>query len=259
MHILVTNDDGVYAPGLLALAKALRRVGDVTVIAPHDNQSAIGHRKTLHKPLRVWSVQLADDSPALATSGSPSDCVALAMLGLVERKVDVVVSGINDTWNLGQDVTYSGTVTAAMEGVLFDLPAISISAYYDGTPRYSVAADFAARLAVEVDKRSLPRHTLLSVNVPDLPQEDIAGVMVTRQGTRIYPDRLIVRDDPRGRPYYWIGGDPPSGLEEEEGTDFWALSKGYISVTPLHMDLTAHTFAEELRGWELSVDTALEG
>jgi 5'-nucleotidase len=138
-----------------------------------------------------------------------------------------------------------------MEGVLFDLPAIAVSAYCDGAPRYDVAADFAARLAVEVARRGLPRHTLLSVNVPDLPPEDIAGVMVTRQGTRIYPDRLIVRDDPRGRPYYWIGGDPPSGLEEEKGTDFWALSKGYISVTPLHMDLTAHAFAEELRGWEL--------
>lgn len=255
MHILVTNDDGVYAPGLLALTRALRRVGDVTVIAPQDNQSAVGHHKTLHKPLRVFDVQLADGSRAQACTGSPSDCVALAMLGLIEDKIDIVVSGVNSTWNLGQDVTYSGTVTAAMEAVLFDVPAIAVSAYYDGEPRYDVPAAVAARIAVEVVKRGLPRHTLLNVNVPDRPTKDIAGVAITRQGTRIYPDELVTRLDPRGRPYYWIGGDPPTGVKEE-GTDIGALSEGYVSVTPLHMDMTNHDFEEALRTWGLALGTS---
>lgn len=254
MHFLVTNDDGVYAPGLMALVKSLREVGDVTVVAPRDNQSATGHRKTMHKPLRVQDVQLADGSPAMATSGAPSDCVALAMLGVVKRKVDAVVSGINDNWNLGQDVTYSGTVTAAMEGTMFGLPAIAVSAAYDSEQGYGVAAAFAARLAVQIVERGLPPYTLLNVNVPDLPLDKIAGVRVTRQGTRIYRDELVTRADPRGKPYYWIGGDEPTGIQDEEGTDFWALANGYISVTPLNMDMTAHAFVDELKKWEISAD-----
>jgi len=252
-HILVTNDDGVQAPGLLALAQALREVGEVTVVAPRDNQSATGHRLTFHKPLRVAEARLADGFPALATNGSPADCVALAMLGLLDRKVDVVVSGINDQWNVGQDVTYSGTVTAAMEGALYALPALAISTYSEGEPRYAMAGAIAARLTVEAVRRGLPRHTLLNVNVPDLPQEKIAGVQVTRQGTRIYRDELVERKDPHGRPYYWFGGPEPLGVEDEEGTDFWALARGYVSVTPLNLDMTAHAFVDALQGWELSV------
>jgi 5'-nucleotidase len=230
-------------------------VGDVTVLAPRDNQSAAGHRLTFHKPLRVTKAQLADGTSALAANGSPTDCVALALLGIVERKVDVVVSGINDTWNLAQDVTTSGTVTAAMQGALHGLPAIAVSAYYDGTTHLDEAASFAARLTDEVVKRGLPRHTLLNVNCPDLPMADIAGVMVTRQGTRIYHDEVVTRQDPQGRPYHWIGGDPPTGVKDEEGTDIWALSEGYISVTPLHMDMTNHAFAGELKDWKLTLDT----
>lgn len=252
MHILVTNDDGVHAPGILALAQALREVGDVSVVAPHENQSAAGHRLTFHKPLRVTEVELADGSKALATTGSPADCVALALLGLLEKPVDFVASGVNTTWNLAQDVTTSGTVTAAMHAALDGVPAIALSSDYSEQKYYDVAGAFAAQLTREVTQRGLPHHTLLNVNMPDLPGDKIAGVMVTRQGTRIYPDKLVVREDPRGTPYYWIGGDPPTGVLDEEGTDFWALDNGYISVTPLSLDMTAHHFIADLSAWELS-------
>ncbi len=239
MHILVTNDDGVAAPGLAALARALAGLGRVTVMAPSKNWSASGHVKTLHKPLRVVEVALADGTPALATSGAPSDCVALALLGVVADPVDLVVSGINPNCNLGYDVTYSGTVTAAMEATIFGVPAVAVST--DHTP--DIGFDVPARVAARVVARALaagwPPGVLLNVNVPPLPEPAIRGVRVTRQGLRQYRDALDARRDPRGVPYYWIGGDPPTGVGEP-GTDFAALGDGWVSVTPLHLDLTAH-------------------
>jgi 5'-nucleotidase len=250
MHILVTNDDGVRAPGLLALKQALERVADVTILAPSDNWSASGHVKTMHKPLRVGETRLADGSAALTTTGAPSDAVALAFLGVVSQPIDLVVSGINTGPNLGHDVTYSGTVTAAMEGVIAGVPSIAVSLNSFSSREFDVAARFAARLAVRVFEQGLPPYTLLNVNVPALPPDEIAGVMITRQGLRIYRDELIHRLDPRGRPYYWIGGEP-LGEELQEGTDEWAVAHDCISITPLQLDLTANGLLDQLRDWHL--------
>lgn len=252
MHILVTNDDGVLAPGLLALASEMRKLGDVTVLAPDRNWSASGHVKTLDRPLRVKEVALADDSSALATDGAPSDCVALALLDLLPNKVDVVVSGINPNANLGHDVTYSGTVTAAMEAAIWGLPGIGISLdspeNHLGLLDYGPAARIARKIVAKVIDHGLTKETLLNVNVPYLKDEEINGIMITRQGLRVYRDSLVRRQDPRGRPYYWIGGDAPTGVPEG-GTDFGALAEGYVSVTPLQLDLTAYRALDEVRAW----------
>jgi 5'-nucleotidase len=248
MNILVTNDDGYTAPGLLTLKSALAQVGRLLVVAPEHNFSASGHVKTMHKPLRLSAVQLADGSPAYATSGAPSDGVALVLLGALDFKPDLVVSGINPNCNLGHDVTYSGTVTAAMEGAIGGVPSFAVSV--DAVEAYSVAADFAARLAAQVADKGLPRGVLLNVNVPRPPAR---GVRVTRMGQRVYRDELVVRHDPRGRPYYWIGGERPSGVPDD-GTDIWAIRNGFISVTPIHLDLTAHNWIAPLREWSLAAE-----
>ncbi len=254
-HILVTNDDGVTAPGLLALAREMQKLGRVSILAPDRNWSASGHVKTLHRPLRVKEVQLADGLTALASDGAPSDCVALALLGLVE-KVDLVVSGINPNANIGHDVTYSGTVTAAMEAVIGSVPGVAVSldspenhlGGLDYIPAASVTRQIVTRLLVD----GFPQGILLNVNVPYLPLEEIRGVQITRMGTRVYRDQLVRREDPQGRPYYWIGGEAPTGVEED-GTDFGAIKAGYVSVTPLQLDLTAYEALEELRElkWEM--------
>jgi 5'-nucleotidase len=206
--------------------------------------------KTMHKPLRVDEVTLADGTPALATDGAPSDAVALAFLGLVEQPIDVVVSGINRGANLGHDVTYSGTVTAAMEASISGASAIAVSVDSLSHDDYSVAADFASRLASEVLCHRTGQPILLNVNVPPLPRDQLAGVLVTHMGSRIYRDELVRRLDPRGRPYYWIGGPEPTGVEEE-GTDIWAVANGFISVTPLQLDLTAHSLVGAVGQWPL--------
>jgi len=252
MHILLTNDDGVTSNGLLALAQAMRELGKVSILAPDRNWSASGHVKTLHRPLRVKQVRLADDSPALATDGAPSDCVALALLGLIDGQIDLVVSGINPHANLGHDVTYSGTVTAAMEAAIGGVPGIAVSLDtpegHEGKRDYGPAASYGRRVAEKVMEHGLPKSMLLNVNVPYLAEEEIQGIQVTRQGLRVYRDKLIERADPQGRPYYWIGGEVPTGVNKA-GTDFGALREGYVSVTPLELDLTAYTFQDDLEGW----------
>jgi 5'-nucleotidase len=254
-HILVTNDDGVFAPGLLALAQALRQLNgvEVSVLAPDRNWSASGHVKTLHRPLRVREVELDDGSRALTSDGAPSDCVALAMLGLLEKPVDLVVSGINAHANLGHDVTYSGTVTAAMEAVISGVPGIAVSLdnpYEEGhRADYRPAAEIARRVVAWVLEHGLPQGVLLNVNVPLGNLEAIKGVKVTRMGLRVYRDRLIKRLDPSGRPYYWIGGEAPTGIPED-GTDIGALAQGYVSVTPLQLDLTAYAAMKALQNLE---------
>jgi 5'-nucleotidase len=255
MHILVTNDDGVNAPGLLALAQEMRKIGEVTVLAPDHNWSASGHVKTMHRPLRVKEVLLDDGSTALASDGAPSDCVALALLGYLTTKVDLVVSGINPNANLGHDVTYSGTVTAAMEAAIWALPGIAVSLdspeNHLGALDYGPASRVARKVVEMILSRSLPKDTFLNVNVPYLPDEQIKGLAITRQGLRVYRDRLDRRKDPRGRPYFWIGGDAPTGVPEP-GTDFGALIEGYASITPLQLDLTAWRHLEAIREWDWS-------
>lgn len=254
MHILVTNDDGVNSPGLLALAQAVQPFGKVSVLAPERNWTAGGHVKTLHRPLRVRQVTLDDGSPALTTDGAPSDCVVMATLGLLEDKVDLVVSGINTTGNLGHDITYSGTVTAAMEAVISGRPGIAFSL---ATPNEHVAeeldfgpaSEIARRIVKTVLQQGPSKDLLLNVNIPYRPVDEMEGVTVTRQGLRLYRDALDKRVDPRGRPYYWIGGEHPSGVPDE-GTDIGAVERGYVSITPLQLDLTAYSKLEGLQSWE---------
>ena len=252
MHILVTNDDGVNHPGLLALAQAMRSLGQVSILAPDRNWSASGHVKTMHRPLRVKEVSLADGSLAYSSDGAPSDCVALALLGILSQPVDLVVSGINPTANVGHDVTYSGTVTAAMEGAIWGLPALAFSLDVQENGKverhFAAAADIAAQIVTVVMESKLPSGYLLNVNIPDLPAAEIRGLMVTRMGLRIYRDALIRREDPRGKPYYWIGGDLPTGVPDE-GTDIGALAGKFVSVTPLQLDLTAHQELADIRQW----------
>ncbi len=226
-------------------------MGEVTVLAPDRNWSASGHVKTMERPLRVKEVSLADGTRALASDGAPSDCVALALLGVVPQKFDLVVSGINPNANIGHDVTYSGTVTAAMEAVINGVPGLAVS--LDSKPGhgeldYGPAARVAARVAATVLAEGLPEGVLLSINVPCVPEAELKGIQITRQGLRVYRDALDARQDPRGRAYYWIGGDFPTGVDEA-GTDFGALQAGLVSITPLQLDLTAHAVLERLQGW----------
>jgi 5'-nucleotidase len=272
MHILLTNDDGIEAPGLRALLSALLPFAQVTVFAPDHNWSAAGHTKTMHKPLRVTPysfncVPLEGDndgqdnaqaglpenlSGAYVTTGAPSDCVAMALMGFLEDKPDLVVSGINRGANVGYDVTYSGTVAAAMESVIHGLPAIAASLDSLDSDEYGLAARVTARAAQLVAERGLPPDAFLNVNVPNLAVTDVAGIAVTRLGRRVYRDLLIERDDPSGRPYYWIGGEPPGG-HLDEGTDIWALAKGYVSITPIHLDMTAHDLIPGLKQWGFEI------
>ncbi|KAF0110546.1 MAG: 5'-nucleotidase [Chloroflexi bacterium] len=255
MHILVTNDDGVFAAGLLALVQEMRKLGEVTVLAPDRNWSASGHVKTLNRPLRAKPVTLSDGTPALASDGAPSDCVALALMGVVEKPIDLVVSGINPNANIGHDVTYSGTVTAAMEAAIAGVQAIAVSLdapeYHSGILNYSTAAIAARKIAETLQEHELQPNTLLNVNVPYLTEDEIKGYRVTRQGMRIYRDELIRREDPRGKPYYWIGGEAPTGVPES-GTDFGDLAAGYVSITPIQLDLTAYHLLEEIGRWNWS-------
>ncbi len=253
MHILVTNDDGITAPGLLALAQAVQPLGKVSVLAPDRNWSASGHVKTLDRPLRVRQVPLEDGTPAFATDGAPSDCVALAVCNFLGEKIDMVVSGVNPYANLGHDVTYSGTVTAAMEAAIWGLPAIAFS--LDSPKNHLTRSDFDAAAAIArkvtraVIENGLPEANLLNVNIPFLPLEQIRGYRLTRMGLRVYHDKLDARVDPRGREYYWISGDSPTGIPER-GSDIGTVAQGYVSITPLKLDLTAYGLLPDLSQWD---------
>lgn len=246
--ILLANDDGIRAPGLLAMAVALQSVGEVVVVAPERNWSAVGHTRTMHKPLRATQVPFAEGITAYETSGSPSDGIALALLGLVRRPACLVVSGINDTANMGSDILYSGTFAAAAEGTLNGVSAFAISLDAGEYLNYRQAAQFGAELARALLAQPGDRPWLLNVNVPDRPDGELAGVEVTRLGERVYQDVLVEREDPRGRRYYWFGGGAPAGAAEA-GTDIGAVAAGYISITPIHLDLTEHGRMEALRQW----------
>ena len=261
-NILVTNDDGINSPGLFYLKRALDDVGEVMVIAPDRQWTASGHAKTMHKPLRVNEVELPDGSSAYVSNGAPSDCVVLAVLGLLPEVPNLVVSGINLGANLGHDITYSGTIAAAIEGTISGLP--SIAASLDSTPsigesltpydgdNFRYAAQFVARLAQQMLAHGLPPKVFLNVNVPDVPPDEITGVEITRLGRRVYRDELIKRQDPRGQSYYWIAGERRSGFAENEGTDIWALAHKRISITPIDLDMTEYELIEELRRWEIT-------
>jgi 5'-nucleotidase len=229
--ILACNDDGIQSEGLTRLVKALEPIDSVVVVAPDRERSAVSHALTLDRPLRAQEVK-----PAwFAVDGTPTDCVNLALNGLIEERPWLVVSGINRGANLGDDITYSGTVSAAVEAVLLGVPAVAFSQVGRAAFNYEAAASFASALVVTLTKRELPPDTLLNVNVPERP--DPAGYAVTRQGRRRYSDAVVEKTDPRGRKYYWIGGDELD-FDRQPGTDFSAVDAGMISVTPLHLDLT---------------------
>lgn len=237
----------------MVLKRELDRVAEVTVVAPDRPRSACGHSITLHKPLRMNPAQLEDGSQGWSSSGTPTDCVTLGLLEVLkDQQVDLVFSGINHGPNLGWDLTYSGTVSAAMEGVILGVPAVAISLAWrfrrlgeeDDIPPppldFGPAAEYAAELALHLQKNPLPEHTLLNVNVP--PRSPL-GAQITRQGVRRYPAKLEKRIDPMGRAYYWLGGDDPVD-RRDEGTDVHAIDSGYISVTPVQLDLTDHQLVE---------------
>lgn len=253
--ILVTNDDGVHAPGLLALKLALAPLGRVIVLAPERNWSAAGHNKTMHDPLRLSTVRLADGSDAHACTGGPSDCVALAALGALDVKIDLVVAGVNNGHNMGNDITYSGTVACAIEATISGIPGIAVSTSLPPLARTdlhvarTLAAEVARGVAAVVLERGLPPGTLLNVNVPAVEPAALRGVEITRIGRRTYDEQLIKRDDPYGTPYYWLGGALPVDIPDD-GTDVGAVANDLVSVTPISLDLTDYGFLDELRRWQ---------
>ena len=240
--ILVTNDDGIHSPGLKALAEALKDTGEISVIAPDRERSAAGHSLTLHKPLRA-----TETAPGwYEVNGTPTDCVTLGVMGMLKEKPRLVISGINLGANLGDDITYSGTVSAAVEGTLLGIPSIAVSAVKPMRQDLDEAGMFAARLAMLVLERGLPQDTLLNVNVP---ASEVKGIAITRQGKRSYNELIVEKIDPRGKTYYWIGGGEPT-WELLGGTDYEAVMEGKISITPLHLDLTNYAATQILKDWE---------
>ena len=233
MIILVCNDEGMRSDGVQALSRALDALGDVYVVAPDREQSAAGHSLTLHRPLRVEEIAPRQ----IAIDGTPTDCVNLAVSGILPARPGLVVSGINKGANLGDDITYSGTVSAAMEGTLLGIPSIAISLVGRTRFDFAPAAEFAARLVAKVLEHGLPPDALLNVNIPDRPRGDMTGVRITRQGKRRYGEAMVEKTDPRGKKYYWIGGDELDFVCDP-GTDYAAVIEGAVSITPIHLDLT---------------------
>ncbi|MFZ8814368.1 MAG: 5'/3'-nucleotidase SurE [Thermus aquaticus] len=245
MRILVSNDDGIFSPGIKALGLAMRALGEVYVVAPDVEQSAVGHGITVRRPLRFKHTQSAGfgEIPAYRVDGTPADCVVLGvhLLG----RPDLLVSGINIGVNLGLDLTHSGTVAAALEGTSLGIPSIAFSLDTSGEELdFTEAALWAQRLARLVAEKGLPRGIFLNVNFPAGTPK---GVLVTRLSTHHWEDKVVERLDPEGRPYYWIAGTPVG--EEEEGTDLWAVRRGYVSVTPVGLDFTALDFLPEVARW----------
>ena len=244
MRILLSNDDGYQAPGLRALHEAISHIAEVVVVAPDRDRSGASNSLTLELPIRAREAE----NGFLSVEGTPTDCVHLAITGLLQSEPDMVVSGVNAGANMGDDVIYSGTVAAATEGRFLGFPAIAVSiASY--TPRYF---DTAARVAAELVQRlasdPLASDSILNVNVPDLPYNELQGMVATRLGHRHKAEPVVKSEDPRGRPIYWVG---PAGAEQDAGpgTDFFAVRNGYVSVTPLQVDLTRHQALSELKAW----------
>jgi 5'-nucleotidase len=249
LHILLTNDDGIYAPGIAALHKALKRFGTVSIVAPMAEQSAVGHTITLTHPLRVIEAERRGKFFGYGVNGAPADCVKLAVLELLKRPVDLILSGINLGSNAGVNALYSGTVAAAIEGVMLGIPSMAVSMEFCERPEFDPPARIARGLVERVLKQGLRKDMLLNVNVPALPLKRIRGIRVTRQSRRMSAEGFERRTDPRGIHYYWIKPWDERG-EEEVGTDVRALKEGYVAITPMHYDLTSQRLLEELRSWD---------
>jgi 5'-nucleotidase len=247
MHIMVTNDDGIHAAGIKALASALAELGQVTVVAPDRERSAAGHSLTLHSPLRVFELR----EGFYAVDGTPTDCVNMGIHSLLQSRPDLVVSGINHGSNLGDDITYSGTVAAAIEATLMGIPAIAVSlASFERKGHFPAAAQVAVRVARQVLVNGLPPDTFLNVNVPNCPGEEMNPPLVTRQGKRSFVGTIVGKTDPRGRKYYWIGSGE-ADFNDYEGTDFHAINRNHVSITPLHLDLTNYESMKVIAAWNI--------
>ena len=247
MRILCTNDDGYLATGLHVLAEAAHQLGPVRVVAPDREQSATSNALTLHRPLRK---RLAPDG-AIVVDGTPTDCVILAVNEVLDERPDLCVSGVNHGPNMGEDVLYSGTVAGAMEATIMGIPAVAFS--YTGREPDEIEGwqSLIGRLLEQIARQGMPDHTLLNVNLPALPPDQVKGVRVTTLGRRRYSDSIVRAEDPSGREYFWIGGGVTSWVGGAE-SDFRAVEEGFVSVTPLHLDLTSYPQLDEVRGWRLS-------
>lgn len=252
--ILVTNDDGVFSPGIQLLARRLREIDEVVIVAPDRERSAAGHSMTLHRPLLIEQVK----ETVYSVNGTPTDCVNIAVKGLLQAVPRLVVSGINKGPNLGDDVTYSGTVAGAIEARLLGIPSFAISLVARSDFRFAEAAEVAAGVARSILEKGEAEGTLLNINVPNVPLEQIRGTSLTRLGKRIYHQMTVERVDPRGKKYYWIGGGEPD-WEREEGTDFDAVDRGMVSITPLHLDLTHYAVFDRFRHLEEGVYSRQSG
>jgi 5'-nucleotidase len=244
VHILLSNDDGYQARGLRVLAETLANIATVVVVAPDRNRSGASNSLTLETPLRVERV----DDNIYYVNGTPTDCVHIAVTGLLDAQPDMLISGINHGANLGDDVLYSGTVAAAMEGRFLGIPAIAVSLVLEDGGHFATAADFVSRLVQRTLEDPLPADAILNVNVPDRPPEALNGVMTTRLGFRHKSEPVVKALDPKNRPIYWIG---PAGAGQDAGpgTDFHAVAAGYVSVSPIKVDLTAHAALDSVRDW----------
>ncbi len=251
MKILLTNDDGINALGLYALFLEMKKVGEVSIIAPAFERSAVGHAITTVDPLRVSEVRKDGELYGLAVSGTPADCVKIAINSLLPQRPDLVVSGINQGPNTGMNVIYSGTVSAATEATMLGIPAFAISLGSFTSREFGYAAEFAARLAQSVVENGVPSGTLLNVNVPAIPKDKISGVKVTRQGVARFTEEFHKRVDPRGRAYWWLGGELMEA-DDEEGTDGAAIKGGAVSVTPIHYDMTDYANLDMIEKWKLT-------
>ncbi|MDI3535392.1 MAG: 5/3-nucleotidase [Thermosediminibacterales bacterium] len=253
MKILVTNDDGIYAEGIKELAITLSKVGEVVIVAPDRERSGTGHAITVHHPLRLEEIKLPNvNLKAYSVNGTPSDCVKLAVEALLPKKPDIIFSGINRGPNLGTDVIYSGTVSAAVEGAILGIPSVAVSLAAYENVKYGIAAEFALKTAKKIIESGLETDTILNINVPSVEKDDIMGVSVTTLGVRRYTNTFEKRIDPRGKVYYWLAGEV---IEDnlDINTDVGAVKNNYISITPIHFDLTKFELLEKIKKWNLSL------
>lgn len=252
MHFLISNDDGIAARGIQVLSQRMGALGKVTIVAPDQNRSGASNSLTLDSPIRIREI----GERTYRVTGTPTDCVHIALTGMLEKDPDMVISGINSGANLGDDVIYSGTVAAAMEGRFLGLPAIAVSLVFQDHPaHYETAAEAVALLVERLRMDPLPADTILNINIPDLPWHEVRGFEVTRLGHRHRAEPVEKTFDPRGRPMYWIGPAGP-GQDAGPGTDFDAIRRGFISITPIHVDLTRYQALEQVAGWvsEITLD-----
>ena len=249
MNILLTNDDGIFSEGIRALYESLKKIGNVTIVAPDTERSAVGHAITLSDPLRVKKITRGDKFFGYATTGTPADCVKLAIRAILKKRPDLVVSGINLGPNVGYSVLYSGTVSGATEGAILGIPSFAISLATFTNPDYSFAAEFAQKFAKKILKHNnLPKGTLLNVNIPAVEKKRIKGVRIVKQSGQAIEERFDKREDPRKRVYYWLTGEIIKS-DAKEDADIETIRRNYISITPIHCDMTDYDFIEELKRW----------